>query len=126
MRRHSPVAVTGLSMALGTILYVPATLPRLLALDWGGISLLSWIALVYSALFALCIAYSIWYVAVREIGSARTSVYSNLIPLVAMITAVVALGESLSTPKLLGAAAVLVGVALTRVGRTRPVIPAEE
>lgn len=126
MRRHSPVGVTGLSMALGTLLYVPATLPHLLAVDWGGISLRSWIALVYSALFALCVAYSIWYVAVREIGSARTSVYSNLVPLVAMITAVVTLGERLSAPKLLGAAAVLVGVALTRVGRIRPVIPAEE
>jgi drug/metabolite transporter (DMT)-like permease len=126
MRRHSPVGVTGISMALGTLLYVPFTLPKLIALDWSGISLWSWIALVYSALFALCIAYTIWYVAVREIGSARTSVYSNLIPLVAMITAVVTLGEPLSAPKLIGAAAVLVGVALTRVGRLKPVIPAEE
>lgn len=126
MRRHSPVAVTGLSMAFGTLIYVPVMLPRLLRVDWAGVSLLTWVALVYSALFALCIAYTIWYVAVREIGSARTSVYSNLIPLVAMITAVVTLDEPLGTPKLLGAAAVLIGVALTRVGRIRPVIPAEE
>jgi drug/metabolite transporter (DMT)-like permease len=83
-------------------------------------------ALVYSALFALCVAYTIWYVAVREIGSARTSVYSNLVPMVAMMTAVVFLDEPLSAGKLAGAAAVLVGVALTRIGRTRPLIPAEE
>ena len=38
-----------------------------------------------SALFALCVAYTIWYAAVREIGSARTSVYSNLVPIVAMV-----------------------------------------
>ena len=47
----------------------------------------TWIKLVYSALFAICIAYTIWYAAVREIGSARTSVYSNLLPIVAMLTA---------------------------------------
>jgi drug/metabolite transporter (DMT)-like permease len=126
MRRHSPVGVTGLSMAIGTLLYVPVMLPRLLAVDWNGVGWLTWAALVYSALFALCVAYTIWYVAVREIGSARTSVYSNLIPLVAMMTAVVFLAEPLSAGKLAGAAAVLVGVALTRVGRTKPAIPAEE
>jgi drug/metabolite transporter (DMT)-like permease len=126
MRRHSPVGVTGLSMAIGTLIYVPVMLPRLLGVDWAAVSLLTWAALVYSALFALCVAYTIWYVAVREIGSARTSVYSNLIPLVAMMTAVVFLAEPLSPGKLAGAAAVLVGVALTRVGRTNPAIPAEE
>ena len=56
---------------------------------------MTWVAIVYSALFALCVAYTIWYAAVREIGSARTSVYSNLVPIVAMVTAVVFLGEPL-------------------------------
>jgi drug/metabolite transporter (DMT)-like permease len=44
-------------------------------------------------------------------------VYSNLVPIVAMVTAVVMLGERLTVPRVLGAAAVLLGVALTRVGR---------
>ena len=61
-------------------------------------------------------AYTIWYVAVRQIGSARTSAYSNLIPVVAMVTAVLFLGEPLEWRKVIGAAAVLAGVALTRAG----------
>jgi len=77
----------------------------------------TWIALVYSALFALCVAYTIWYAAVREIGNARTSVYSNLVPVVALLTAVIFLHEPLSGRKLAGAAAVLIGVALTRLGK---------
>ncbi|HXG73069.1 MAG TPA: DMT family transporter, partial [Gemmatimonadaceae bacterium] len=72
---------------------------------------------LYSSIFALCVAYTIWYVAVRTIGSARTSVYSNLIPIVAMLTAVLFLGERFTLGKLAGAAAVLGGVALTRVGK---------
>ena len=126
MTRHSPVGVTGLSMLVGTALYVPATTPHLRAVDWGAVSLMTWTALVYSALFALCVAYTIWYMAVREIGSARTSVYSNLIPQVAMMTAVTFLGEPLSVGKAVGAALVLVGVALTRVGRHRIPVPAQE
>lgn len=126
MERHSPVGVTGLSMAIGTALYVPVMWPNVMATNWWTISLRTWIALVYSALFALCVAYTIWYVAVREIGSARTSVYSNIVPIVAMLTAVAFLGERLSGGRLLGAGLVLVGVALTRVGRSSAVIPAEE
>jgi drug/metabolite transporter (DMT)-like permease len=114
MMRHSPVGVTGLSMAIGTLLYVPLQLPRIRAVSWPLLSATTWLAVGYSALFALCVAYTIWYAAVRQIGSARTSVYSNLVPLVAMMTAVAFLGEPLGPSKLIGAAAVLVGVALTR------------
>lgn len=126
IQRHSPVGITGLTMTVGTLIYVPVMIPNLLRTNWSAISTTTWIALVYSALFALCVAYTIWYMAVREIGSARTSVYSNLIPIVAMLTAVVFLGERMTTSRMLGAAAVLVGVALTRVGKTTPVVPPEE
>jgi drug/metabolite transporter (DMT)-like permease len=114
MRRHSPLAVTGLSMAIGTAIYLPIAWPALSRVQWSSVSIYTWFALLYSALFALCVAYTIWYSAVRELGSARTAVYSNLIPIVAMATAVIWLGEPLSPSKLAGAAAVIAGVALTR------------
>ena len=126
MERHSPVAVTGLSMALGTLLYVPVMLPRMIATDWSQVSARTWVALMYSALFALCVAYTIWYVAIRAIGPARTAVYSNVVPIVAMLTAVVFLGEHLTPSRIVGAACVLIGVALTRVGKSTAPIPAEE
>src|SRR6266540_7077682 len=78
MERHSPVGVTALSMLCGTMLYVPLTASRLSREPWGAVSTLTWVKLVYSSLFAICVAYTIWYAAVRAIGSARTSVYSNL------------------------------------------------
>jgi drug/metabolite transporter (DMT)-like permease len=123
MARHSPVGVTGLSMALGTLIYVPMVWHQVRAADWAHVSAWTLGLTVYSALFALCIAYTIWYVAVRQIGSARTAAYSNLIPVVAMGSAVLFLGEPLELRKVLGAAAVLVGVAVTRAGHQ---IPAEE
>jgi drug/metabolite transporter (DMT)-like permease len=125
MVRHSPVAVTGLSMVIGSLLYVPLVFPHLRGMNWGAVSRMTWIATIYSALFSLCVAYTIWYAAVREIGSARTSVYSNLVPIVATLTAVLFLGESLGGRKIAGAAAVLVGVGLTRLGQEIRTAPAE-
>jgi drug/metabolite transporter (DMT)-like permease len=120
MIRHSPVAVSGLSMAIGTAFYLPAVASHIRAVRWGAVSAGTWVAAVYSALFALCVSYTIWYAAVREIGSARTSAYSNVVPIVAMAAAVIFLGEPLDLRKVAGTAAVLVGVALTRVRTVNP------
>jgi len=114
MRRHSPVGVTGLSMAIGTAIYLPIAARALGRVPWSSVTARTWLAMSYSAIFAICVAYTIWYAAVKQIGSARTSVYSNLVPIVAMATAVIWLGEPLSASKVVGAAAVLLGVALTR------------
>ena len=84
---------------------------------WGDVSAITWIKLVYSSLFAICVAYTIWYAAVRAIGSARTSVYSNLLPIVAMVDGLfLAARAARCRPRSPGAAAVLAGVALTRLG----------
>ena len=94
--RHSPVGVTGLSMAIGTLVYVPVMWPHVRAVAWDAVTWRTWVSIVYSSIFALGVAYTIWYAGVRQIGSARTSVYSNVIPIVAMATAVVFLGEPLA------------------------------
>jgi len=85
--------------------------------DWLAVSAWSMGALVLSALLALNLAYVIWYTGVQRLGAARTSIYSNGVPVVAMLVAWVWLGEPLTWTKILGAAAVLSGVLLTRIGR---------
>ncbi len=124
--RHSPLFVTGMTMAIGGIPYVALTFPQFLGLDWARVSAFTWISLVLSALLALNVAYLIWYTGVQRIGAARTSMYSNLVPLVAMSFAALWLGEPLSRNKLIGAAAVLTGVFLTRLGRKPSAVPIEE
>jgi drug/metabolite transporter (DMT)-like permease len=124
--RHSPLFVTGMTMAIGGVPYVLAMLPQLFAMRWSGVSGWTWVSLVLSALLALNVAYLIWYTGVQRLGPARTSMYSNLVPIVAMTVAAVWLGEPLGGAKLLGAAAVLAGVFLTRLGRKPSPVPLEE
>lgn len=117
MARHSPVGVTALSMTIGTMFYLPLALPDLVRVAWTTVSVQTWMALVYSAVLSICVAYVIWYVAVRELGTARTAVYSNLLPIIAMIAAAIWLHEPVGPGKIAGAALVLAGVGLTRVRR---------
>ena len=117
LERYSPLVVTAWSMAVGTVMFIPLGLPGLLVLNWRDISFGAWAGLVYSAIFALCVSYLIWYTAVQRIGSARTSIYSNMVPVVAMVVAAVWLLEPISTMQIGGAVSIFAGVALTKVGR---------
>ena len=124
--RHSPLFVTGTTMAIGAVPYVLVTVPQFIRMDWGVVPLWAWIALVLSALLALNVAYLIWYMGVQTIGPTRTAMYSNMVPIAAMAVAAIWLGESLTRAKTFGAIAVLTGVLLTRLGRKPSPVPIEE
>jgi drug/metabolite transporter (DMT)-like permease len=114
LARYSPLTVTGLTMIAGTALYVPASMPQLAQVEWPRVPAWAWAATALSALLALNVAYLIWYTSVQRIGNVRTSAYSNFIPLIALSIAAVTLSEPIGLAKLVGAGAILAGVAVTR------------
>jgi drug/metabolite transporter (DMT)-like permease len=128
LRRYSATTVTSLSLSAGTLPLILIALPDLARLDWRAVPVAGWSAALFSGAFALATAYSVWNRGVKEIGGARTAVYSNLIPLVAAIVAWIARGDALTIFHLFGAAIVLTGINLTRLGRQARVeaLPAEE
>lgn len=115
LARHSPLAVTSYTMGLGGGLYALWNGPALAATDWSRVTVAGWSAVLFSSLLALNVGYLIWYAAVQRIGNARTSVYSNVTPLVALAFAALWLGEPVPMAKLLGAIAIIGGVMVTRV-----------
>ena len=114
LRRHSPLVVTGASITIGGILYAAVLSPVLVDLPWAAVSRQSWILMTLSAVFALAVAYLIWYTAVQRLGSTRTSMYSYLTPIAAMLVAAVWLGEPVTGGQLAGAAAIFAGLFITR------------
>jgi drug/metabolite transporter (DMT)-like permease len=114
MLRHSPLYVTGVTMAIGTVPYVLLAIPSLWRTEWAAVSAFTWVALVVSAALALAFCYIVWYAGVRQLGPSRTAIYSNVIPIVAIVIAAVFLKEPLTAVKIGGAGAVLAGVLLTR------------
>jgi drug/metabolite transporter (DMT)-like permease len=115
LRRHSPLIVTGYSMAIGTVFYVIFSARDVVNTDWSRVTTGAWVGIAYATLLSFNVAYILWYAGVQRLGSARTSVYSNLVPIVSLIVAALWLGEAIGWTKATGAAAVLIGLALTRV-----------
>lgn len=112
--RLRPLAITSATMTAGAIPLLAIGLPEIMRINVRDVPLASWAGLTYSTLMALVFGYLVWARAVQAIGSTRTSVYVNLIPVVATASAWVWLGERLSGLQLVGAAAVITGIALSR------------
>lgn len=116
LERNRPFQVSALATVLGTAVYLPFSLRELARLDWAAITPLGWGAVAYSGLVAITLCFALWYVSLKAVGSAKTGVYGNLTPIVAVVFAAVALGERLTSLQALGGAVTLAGVYLTRSG----------
>ncbi len=92
-RKYGTLSVTAFTMWIGTIGLVAVSTPALLAQDWIAISPGAWGGLVFSGAFSLALAYILWYYGIRHLGSSRTAVYSNTVPVVALLVAWITLGE---------------------------------
>ncbi|MBT8337561.1 MAG: DMT family transporter, partial [Gemmatimonadetes bacterium] len=73
-----------------------------------------WGTVLYAGVLSISVAYVLWNRGVRRLGNARTAVYSNLVPVVALLAAWVGLGERPTGLQVLGAAVILAGLRWTR------------
>ncbi len=112
--RYGSLRTTAGTMWIGTVVLTLISLPSLLAQPWEEVRAGAWTGLVFSGALSIALAYIIWYYGVRHLGSSRTAVYSNTVPLVALLVAWVTLGETPTGLQLVGAAAIVAGVLLAR------------
>lgn len=112
--RVSGLYVVALSLLGGSAFLLVIGAPALLAQDWN-LPARAWMALVYSGIGALVVAYLLWYRGVKVLGATRTAMYANLQPIIALMVAWLTLGERPTPWQVVGAATVVGGVILARV-----------
>jgi drug/metabolite transporter (DMT)-like permease len=125
---YGSTKATAFMMITGTPLLLLVCAPSLLRQDWSRVRPIAWAGVIYSAVFAIALAYVIWNHGVRKIGSTRTAIYSNITPIVAMLVAWAALGEAPTAGQVVGAVIIFVGIYLVRRGMVaiRPADDIEE
>ena len=114
LRRQSPLVVIALTFSMGGTMYVLFMTPVLIAFDWSTVSAFSWFLMIASAVLALNLSYWIWYTGLKKLGGSRTSMYSYLTPIVAMLVAAIWLGEPITGNQIAGAGAIFTGLLITR------------
>ena len=107
-------AVTLWGLVLGSLVLLPVLPFALVPADLAAAGALAWGSVLYMALISSILAYAAWYWALGRGGIGRTGLAQFVQPLVGVVLAVALLGEALTWPMVLAAAAILAGVALAR------------
>jgi drug/metabolite transporter (DMT)-like permease len=102
VQKYGPIRVTTWTLWVGTPVLVLMAVPELAETNWTALPLAAWGGVMYSG--------------VQRIGNSKTAVYSNLVPVVALITAWIWLGEVPTAAQLSGAVVILGGIWLARRG----------
>jgi drug/metabolite transporter (DMT)-like permease len=113
-KRIDVIQLSAVTAVGGAIPLLIASTPALITTDWSLIGVGGWLALLYSSVLSMGVAYIFWYRGLRVLGPTRTAVYSNLQPIVALLVAWAFLNESPTAFQGVGAATIIAGVFLTR------------
>lgn len=120
--RHGAIMVTAWTLWVGTIGIVIVGIPELLRLNWSTLQAPTWGAIAYAGLLSIGLSYIFWYYGVGQLGNTRTSSYSNVTPVVALLAAWLWLNEVPRLLQVVGAAIIIGGVTVAQSRATaRPV-----
>jgi drug/metabolite transporter (DMT)-like permease len=113
-KRIDVTKLSAITMVGGAVPLLLASMPALTATSWSGIGKGGWLALLYSGVVSMGVAYFFWYRGLRVLGPTRTAVYTNLQPIIALLVAWAFIGEIPTLFQAVGAATIIAGVFLTR------------
>lgn len=114
--RNAAFDLAAIGTVAGTAVYLPFAAGDLVRTDWAAVPWQGWAAIAYAGLVAIFLCFVLWYQSVKNVGAAKTGVYGNLTPILAILFAGRILGERLTAVQAAGAAVTLAGVYLTRSG----------
>jgi drug/metabolite transporter (DMT)-like permease len=112
--RISGPRITAVTMTAGAVPVFLFGVPAMARMSWASVAPSAWVAMVFSGLGGLVVAYLFWYRGVRVLGPTRTAMYSNLQPIFALLAAWIALHEVPTLLQGVGAGTIIAGVLLTR------------
>ena len=112
--RTDGLTLSAVTMVGGAVPLVLVSLPAIGRTAWSDLGAGGWIAVAYSGLFALVLAYLFWYRGVKVLGPTRSGMYANLQPIIALLVAWATLHEAPHLLQLAGAACIMGGLVLTR------------
>ena len=116
--KYSSRLVVTYCFTIAFVLLSVVSIPSLYEFNWNSLTMTDYLALIYSGPIALVVTNFLWIWCVSEIGCARTSVFNNISPIVAIAGGVVFLGESFGLKMLLGAIVVFSGIYVCRTGKS--------
>jgi drug/metabolite transporter (DMT)-like permease len=113
MRRYSPYRISAVVLILGWIAVAATAAPQLARQDFH-LGWEVWALLLFAVLGPLVLTNILWFKAVDRVGPSHATLFANAQPFIAVIFAVLLLGETLSWLQVAGGVAIGVGIWMAR------------
>jgi drug/metabolite transporter (DMT)-like permease len=124
MRRYSPYRISAIVLVIGWVAVAATGAHQLSTQSWG-FRWEVWALLAFAVLGPLVLTNILWFKAVARVGPSHATLFANAQPFVAVIFAVLLLGESLSWLQVAGGVAIGIGIWLAR-RRRADLVPGAE
>ncbi|REE78757.1 drug/metabolite transporter (DMT)-like permease [Paenibacillus taihuensis] len=123
MKRYSALRVSTWIIVFGVLFMFPLTLGSWGKVDWSGLTIGHYSAVLYNVVICTVIAFSIWNASMFQIGAARANFFRYVVPAAAVAVGYVFFNERISLWQLAGTlfmAAGLVWISLEKRGSEPP------
>lgn len=115
-QKYGGVFSTGISMFLGTILYLPMFYFLDVDINLDKISTINWLQILYLGVMTAGVGYAIWYYALQKLEAGKVAVFNNIQPVFTTILAIIFLSHSPTIEFAIGGTLIVGGVILTQKG----------
>ncbi len=115
-KTYSAMKVTFYTALFGTLFLAVYSMPEWLRVDWSSLPSSAWWSLVYAAYPVTAYSLAAWNFGIERLGAARVMPYMYLIPVTAILVAMVAIDEQMNGWQWAGSLMIVAGVFLVRQG----------
>lgn len=119
LQKYSALKVTTYGVTAGLLGMMLTWTGPFLAQDWRNISMEACLGILYSGGLSIALGTVFWNIGINKAGSTKTSLYSNVTPIVSVICGGILLNERLRLLQGLGAVLIFIGLFATGRGKAR-------
>jgi drug/metabolite transporter (DMT)-like permease len=115
----TPLATSALVTIYGAVMFVPLAIWDLRDFDAGSVPMSTWIAILYLAIVVTVMAFVLWFRGLATIPASTAGAFTGMIPVTAVMSAGLVLGETVGLLHIAGIVCVLIGIFLVASARSQ-------
>ena len=117
----SPLGITSWYSLYGAIMFLPPALWTLRDFDMDTIPAAAWTAMIYMGAGPGALAVLLWFYGLRHVPASIAGAFTGVMPISAVLSAWLVLGEEIAWPHILGMVLIMIGIVMVARSRGRVV-----
>jgi drug/metabolite transporter (DMT)-like permease len=123
MKKYSPLRVTTWYVLFGSLFLFPFTVDKWTSIQWGNLTVSTWVGVAYNVLLCTVAAFVIWNLCMKQVGAAKANFFRYFVPVAAAVAGVVFFNETIWITQLVGGLVIILGLVWIGTERKQQISP---